>query len=98
MLSSWSPTTPLPHKWYAEYLTWLGRFDKAFRESERARQLDPLSLIIATDYGASLYFSRQYDRAIEQFRGVREMEPSFPRASMGNACACGKGNVRGGAG
>jgi Tfp pilus assembly protein PilF len=30
------------HKWYAQYLTKLGRFDEALRESERARQLDPL--------------------------------------------------------
>jgi len=70
------------HQWYAEYLSFQGRFDEAFRESERARQLDPLSLIIATDNGAILYFSRQYDRAIEQFRAVLEMEPNFPRAHV----------------
>ncbi len=52
------------------------------RESERARQLDPLSLIIAADHGAILYFSRQYDRAIEQFRAVREMESDFPRRNI----------------
>jgi TolB-like protein/Tfp pilus assembly protein PilF len=68
------------HQWYAEYLSFQGRFDEALQESERARQLDPLSLIIATDNGAILYYSRQYDRAIEQFRAVLEMEPSFPRA------------------
>ncbi len=76
------PNYATAHQWYAEYLTWLGRFDEAFRESERARQLDPLSLIIVTDYGASLYFARQYDRAIEVFHTVLAMEPSFPRASM----------------
>jgi TolB-like protein/DNA-binding winged helix-turn-helix (wHTH) protein/Tfp pilus assembly protein PilF len=76
------PNYATAHQWYAEYLTWLGRFDDAFRESERARQLDPLSLIIATDYGASLYFSRQYDRAIDEFHTVLAMEPSFPRANM----------------
>ncbi len=70
------------HHWYAEYLTLQGRFDEAFAESERARQLDPLSLIIATDDGAIFYFSRQYDRAIEKFRGVLEMEPDFPRAHL----------------
>ena len=76
------PNYATAHQWYAEYLTWLGRFDEAFRESERARQLDPLSLIIVTDYGASLYFSRQYDRAIEEFHTVLAMEPSFARANM----------------
>lgn len=70
------------HQWYAEYLSFQGRFDEALRESERARQLDPLSLIIATDNGAILYYSRQYERSIEQFRAVLAMEPSFPRARM----------------
>jgi TolB-like protein/DNA-binding winged helix-turn-helix (wHTH) protein len=70
------------HQWYAECLSFLGRFDEAFAESERARQLDPLSLIIATDHAVILYYSRQYDRAIEQFRAVREMEPDFPRAGL----------------
>jgi tetratricopeptide (TPR) repeat protein len=61
---------------------WLGRFDDALQESERARQLDPLSLIIASDNGAILYYSRQYDSAIERFRAVREMNPDFPNSGM----------------
>jgi tetratricopeptide (TPR) repeat protein len=44
--------------------------------------LDPLSLIIATDNGAILYYSRQYDRAIAQFRAVRELDPNFPRSGL----------------
>jgi TolB-like protein/DNA-binding winged helix-turn-helix (wHTH) protein/Tfp pilus assembly protein PilF len=70
------------HQWYAELLTWEGRFDEALRESERARQLDPLSLIIAADRGATLYFSRRYDEAIAQFNSVLEVEPEFPRACL----------------
>jgi tetratricopeptide (TPR) repeat protein len=70
------------HQWYAELLMWRGRFDDAFRESEYARTLDPLSLIIATDHGSLFYFSRQYDRAIEQFNSVMEMDPNFPRAHV----------------
>jgi len=77
-----NPNYATAHHWYAEHLTWLGRFDDALRESERARQLDPLSLIIAADNGAILYYSRQYDRAIAQFLVVREMDPNFPRAYM----------------
>jgi TolB-like protein/DNA-binding winged helix-turn-helix (wHTH) protein/Flp pilus assembly protein TadD len=77
-----NPNYATAHHWYAEFLTWRGRFDEALRESENARRLDPLSLIIATDRGAILYFSRQYDRAIEQFQGVREMDPSFGRTHL----------------
>lgn len=75
-----NPNYPTAHQWYAEYLAWQGRFDEAFAESERARQLDPLSLIISTDHAAILLYSRQYDRAIEQLRTVLDMEPTFPRA------------------
>ncbi|MGA2534802.1 MAG: winged helix-turn-helix domain-containing protein [Terracidiphilus sp.] len=77
-----NPNYATGHHWYAEHLAWLGRFDEALRESERARQLDPLSLIIATDNAAILYYSRQYDRAIAQITSVRELDPEFPRASI----------------
>ncbi len=77
-----NPNYATAHHWYAEHLMWRGRFDEALQESERARQLDPLSLIIAADNGAILYFSRQYDRAIEKWQSVREMDPDFGRAHL----------------
>ncbi len=77
-----NPNYATAHHWYAEHLMWRGRFDEALRESERARQLDPLSLIIASDNGAILLFARQYDRAIEKFRSVLAMDPEFPRAHL----------------
>ena len=80
MRSSWITNYSTAHHWYAEYLGFQGRFDEALIEIERARQLDPLSLIIATDRGAILHFARQHDRAIEQFRAVLDIEPTFPRA------------------
>ena len=76
-----NPNYATAHHWYAEHLMWLGRFDEALSESERARQLDPLSLIIATDNSAILYFSRQYDRAIEQCHTVLRKDPNFVRAA-----------------
>jgi TolB-like protein/DNA-binding winged helix-turn-helix (wHTH) protein/Tfp pilus assembly protein PilF len=75
-----APDYSTAHHWYAECLGFQGRFDEAFAESERARKLDPLSLIVSADHAALLYFSRQYDRSIEEFRKVLEMEPNFPRA------------------
>jgi TolB-like protein/DNA-binding winged helix-turn-helix (wHTH) protein/Flp pilus assembly protein TadD len=71
------PNYAAAHHWYAELLAYRGRFDEAFAEIELARQLDPLSLIIATDRGEILYLSRDYDGAIAQVRGVLEMEPNF---------------------
>jgi TolB-like protein/DNA-binding winged helix-turn-helix (wHTH) protein/Flp pilus assembly protein TadD len=77
-----NPNYATAHQWYAELLMWRGRFDEALRESEYARTLDPFSLIIAADHGSIFYFSRQYDRAIDQFQSVREMDPNFPRAHL----------------
>ena len=77
-----NPNYATAHHWYAEHLMWEGRFDEALAESERARELDPLSLIIAADNGAILYYARQYDRAIAQFQKVLAMDPSFPRAYL----------------
>jgi len=76
------PQYATAHQWYAECLSFQGRFPEALEESERARQLDPLSLIIATDHAVILYFARQYSRAIEQFRAVLATEPNFGRAHM----------------
>ena len=75
-----NPQYATAHQWYAEFLSWQGRFGEAFAESERARQLDPLSLIIASDYASLLYNSRQYDRAVKQFSSVLELDPSFDHA------------------
>jgi DNA-binding winged helix-turn-helix (wHTH) protein/Tfp pilus assembly protein PilF len=76
------PNYATARQWYAEHLMWLGRFKEALSESEKARQLDPLSLIIAADYGAILFYSRQYDSAIEQFRSVLQKDPDFYRADL----------------
>ena len=77
-----NPNDATAHHWYAEHLMWLGRFDEAQEESERAHQLDPLSLIIVADNGAILYFSRKYDAAIEKWLSVRDMDPGLIRAHL----------------
>ena len=86
-----NPNYATAHHWYAEHLMWQGRFDEALRESERARRLDPLSLIIAADNGAILYFARQYDRAIEKWQSVLLVDPGFPRAHLITAAYTEKG-------
>ena len=77
-----NPNDATAHHWYAEHLMWRGRFDEALDQSERAHQLDPLSLIIGADNGAILYFSRKYDAAIEKFHSVQDMDPGFLRAHL----------------
>ena len=86
-----NPNDATAHHWYAEHLMWRGRFEEAFEQSERAHQLDPLSLIIAADNGAILYFSRNYDAAIEKWRSVQAMDPAFMRAHLIEAAYVEKG-------
>ncbi|MBV9147887.1 MAG: winged helix-turn-helix domain-containing protein [Acidobacteria bacterium] len=76
------PSYATAHQWYGEYLSFQGRFDEALAESERARQLDPMSLIIARDDAFILFRARQYDRAIAEGRSVLERDPNF-RAACG---------------
>jgi tetratricopeptide (TPR) repeat protein len=77
------PNYATAHHWYAEYLGAQGRFDEAQAEIARARRLDPRSMIIATDHGYILNYAHQFDRAIEEFRAVLAVEPTFSRAIGG---------------
>ena len=77
-----NPNYATAHHWYAEHLMWRGRFDEALTESEQARRLDPLSMIIAADHGAILYYARRYDSAIQQFLAVRELDPHNQRSGL----------------
>jgi TolB-like protein/DNA-binding winged helix-turn-helix (wHTH) protein len=70
------------HHWYAEFLSLLGRHKEAIAESERARELDPLSSIIDAWVSSRYFFARQYDRAIEEGRNAAEMDPRFGPARL----------------
>ena len=76
------PNNATAHHWYGEFLSYRGRFHEAFEEIGRAEQLDPLSLIIKADKGATFMFARQYPQAIEQFKAVLAQEPLYGRAHI----------------
>jgi tetratricopeptide (TPR) repeat protein len=85
------PNYATGYHWYAEFLALQGRFDRALTEMQHARLLDPLSLIMAIDNAAILYYARQYDGAIEQYRTVLAMEPGFGHAHIAIAAYAQKG-------
>jgi tetratricopeptide (TPR) repeat protein len=55
----------------------MGRIDEAICGIKKAQTLDPLALTVSTAEGRIFHFARQYDRAIEQFRNVLELDTSF---------------------
>jgi TolB-like protein/Tfp pilus assembly protein PilF len=65
------------HQWYAVFLASEGRFDEAVAQITRARELDPLSLIIGDVVGWIYSLSRRNDEAIREFRKAIELDPRF---------------------
>jgi serine/threonine protein kinase/Flp pilus assembly protein TadD len=72
-----NPNYATAHQWYAVFLSNQGRHGEATAEIGRARELDPLSLIIQANAGFDYYYARQYERAIEILHGAAEREPNF---------------------
>jgi TolB-like protein/Tfp pilus assembly protein PilF len=77
-----NPDYPTAHQWYGEMLTRLGRHEEAIAEIQRARSLDPLSLVINSDMIYILVMARRYDEAIEQARRTLEMDPRWGFAGL----------------
>jgi tetratricopeptide (TPR) repeat protein len=77
---------PTAHHWYADYLAAMGRTQEAIPEMRRARDLDPLSLMMNTDLGWVLYSAGKYDEAVEQLKNTLEIGPDFKAAhwTLGN--------------
>ena len=76
------PRYATAHEWYSEYLSWMGRHDKAIRAAQQALDLDPVSLRANSHVGLALYRARQYDAAIERFRETLHLDPDFADAHV----------------
>jgi DNA-binding winged helix-turn-helix (wHTH) protein/TolB-like protein/lipoprotein NlpI len=72
-----SPNYATAHQWYGEYLLAVGKSNESLAEITKAQELDPLSLIIATDIAAYYYTTRQFDKSIEQCLKVIKMDENF---------------------
>jgi len=75
-----NPDYATAHHRYGVFLGTMGRFDESIAALERARQLDPLSLIIATDLSLPYFWARRHERAIEVLRKALEIDANFARA------------------
>jgi TolB-like protein/DNA-binding winged helix-turn-helix (wHTH) protein/Tfp pilus assembly protein PilF len=72
-----NPGDALGRNWHGGYLSVLGRHDDAIAEHQRARDLDPLSLIVNANLARALYWARRYDEAIAQAHRTLELDPDF---------------------
>jgi len=72
-----SPSLAQPHLFLGISLARQGRMDEAFEECLKARELDPLSSIIARNVGSPYYLKRDYARALELLDQANELGPAF---------------------
>jgi DNA-binding winged helix-turn-helix (wHTH) protein/Flp pilus assembly protein TadD len=75
-----NPNYVLAHSWYALNLGAMGRYEEALDQVRRAQELDALSLEINTVVGRIHYFGRQYERSIDAYRKVIDLDPHYARA------------------
>jgi serine/threonine protein kinase/tetratricopeptide (TPR) repeat protein len=65
------------HHWYGEFLMGRGRTDEAVAALRRAKELDPLSLVISADEGRAYFFGRRYAEARGQCQRALDVSPEF---------------------
>ncbi len=72
-----NPNDADTHHLYGVFLAAEGNFPSAAAELDKARQIDPLSLIIRTNIGWLSYYQRDYVKAIGQYQSVLQADPNF---------------------
>jgi TolB-like protein/tetratricopeptide (TPR) repeat protein len=72
------PNFAYAHKLYAEFLTYVGRFEEAVGEARVAIRLDPRSVVTHSMLGIALYSARRYEEAIPVLRETLSLDPAHP--------------------
>ena len=71
------PGSPSAHDGLGHTLLVEGRFDEGLREVQTAQQLDPLSLVVNTDYCQVFRFARQYEKALTHCETALRLQPDY---------------------
>jgi len=65
---------------YPVFLGSLERYEEALFEIQQAMELDPFNLMLGTMKGEILCYADEYDRAIEEFKKILDLNPAYARA------------------
>ncbi|MBA4184011.1 MAG: winged helix-turn-helix domain-containing protein [Acidobacteria bacterium] len=71
------PNNAAAHYFYAHLNSNLGRHAEALTLARRARELDPLTLIVNSAEGQFLFYAGQSDEAVSRLNKTLELEPNF---------------------
>jgi serine/threonine protein kinase/tetratricopeptide (TPR) repeat protein len=73
-----NPAYSTAHHWYGSVLlSATGRFDEAIASEQRARRLEPLSLVINSNLGFICYQAHRYAEALEHILKTLEIDENF---------------------
>jgi len=82
-----NPNSSITHGMYAEYLDSMARFAEAAKERATAKRLSPVEPIFYQNSGEHFLYTREFDKAIEQYNEALELDPTFAIAHAGLAQA-----------
>ena len=83
-----NPLYATGHQWYAhDFLSAVGRLEEAEAALVRARDCDPLSVVVLASSAENLMMQRRPEDALDFYRKTLELDPYFPRAHFGTARA-----------
>jgi Tfp pilus assembly protein PilF len=82
-----APGLARSHRWYAIFLSAMGRGAEAMSEAQHAADLDPLSVSAHDAAAVAAVCSGQYDRTVAEGRIILNLDPSDPRAYLDMAVA-----------
>jgi TolB-like protein/Tfp pilus assembly protein PilF len=81
-----NPGSSRARHWFSiDFLALLGRFDEAEPEIQRARELDPLSVIIHEGSPYLRNLRGDYEGALREFQQIMDLDSSFYKAYSGMA-------------
>jgi adenylate cyclase len=80
-----NPNYATAHLWKSTYFATQGLLDEAIAEVRVAQEMDPLSMIISTELGKTLYYAGKHKEAVEQYERSLEIDDRFAISHKGLA-------------